>query len=579
MASGGRIVFQKTPIHHIMDTLRISTQLKVRQCSQCQGNTDSYCNTCKRDLCLQCKEKHVIDLDTIYHHVVIYREKFNYIPRQEICVKHPDRFYKKYCQSCELPICCRCLEHQKHQILDIRTAYQTKRQQHRQIINNIRNETLYSSLVLLAEIQTDIKKCPPQICHRQSLMSTKAQRLKYLIDTAVCDAKRRCRALLIDVKQQQKRKMNRHLTHIQNYEDIYEQSANKAVQFLLFIKTSRVPQIKDTPNIPQHLLLSLTEGFNLEDVSQLLRGNPEIETSTGKRQVEIYSFVKLTSTPVLHTSVCVEGARNVLHISRVMLDRVWVSYQFNLILTDTTGDTIHRLTEVTPFFTGIHTVNSSCELIYIDSDCNINKLSADNKAVTTLVESTSQWMPQCVYCSPSTGDLMTGMSKINTKTAKVTRYNSSGQHILTIQHDNKRRTLYRLPFYITENKNGDMIVSDSNRVVVTERGGRHRFFYTGPPSEPLLQPRGICTDALSHIMVCDPNTHTVHMIDKDGHFLSLLLTQQHGINIPWSLNYDDKTHLLWVGSALNNMVSVYRYIQTRYSLTDNPEEDEEIIKT
>ena len=280
----------------------LSTQYKVRHCSQCQGDTEFYCLTCKHDLCLLCKERHVMDLHTNHHDVVIYREKFSYIPRQEICVRHPDRIYEMFCQSCELSVCFQCLEHRKHQILDIRTAYQTKRQQHREIIYNIRSETLYNCRVLLAGIQTDIQTCPPQICHRQSQqMSTKAQRLKDLIDTVVCDTKTIYRDLLIARIQQQKRKMNRRLTHLQNYEDRYEQSANRVLQFLLFIKTRHVPQIKDTPNLPQHLLLSLTEGFNMEDVSQLLRGIPEIQLSTGNRQVGIDECVKLTSHQICET--------------------------------------------------------------------------------------------------------------------------------------------------------------------------------------------------------------------------------------------------------------------------------------
>ena len=143
---------------------------------------------------------------------------------------------------------------------------------------------------------------------------------------------------------------------------------------------------------------------------------------------------------------------------------------------------------------------------------------------------------------------------------KITRYNSTGQQVLTIQHNNTGHNLYSLPRYITENRNGDIIVSDWLRVVVTERGGRHRFSYTRPPSGSPLSPRGICTDALSHILVCDAITHTVQMIDKDGHFLSLLLTEQHGRYRPWGLNYDDKTHLLWVGSEFTDTVRVYIYI-------------------
>ncbi|XP_056007574.1 uncharacterized protein LOC130050824 [Ostrea edulis] len=539
-----------------------TTQCKLRQCSQCQGDTEFYCNTCKRDLCLQCKEKHVIDLHTKHHDVVIYREKFNCFPLRETCVRHPKRKYRMFCDQCNYSVCKCCTDHRTHALVDLRTAYQTKRQQHREIIDNIRSETLYNCRVLLTGIQTDIQTCPPQICHRQSQMSTKAQRLKDLIDTVVCDVKTRYRGLLIDRIQQQKRKMNRQLVHLQNYEDRYEQSANRAVQFLLFIKTSRVPQIKNSP-------------------SQLLSVITEIQMTTGKRQVGIDECVKLMSTPVLHTSVCVTGvSHGVFHISRVMSDRVWVSDFNNLILTDTTGDTIHRVTDITPLFRGVHTVNSSGELIYIDRKRNINKLSTDNKTVTRLIQRTSPWYPVCVCCSPSTGDLMVAMYNTDTKTGKVTRYNSSGQHILTIEHDNTGHTLYSQPLYITENNNGDIIVSDyinSKRgaVVVTERGGRHRFSYTEPPSGSSLRPLGICTDALSHILVCD--YYTVQMIDKDGHFLSLLLTQ-HGINIPYSLNYDDKTHLLWVGSWDTNTVSVYRYLQRRYSLTDYPDSVDEDSK-
>lgn len=66
-------------------------------------------------------------------------------------------------------------------------------------------------------------------------------------------------------------------------------------------------------------------------------------------------------------------------------------------------------------------------------------------------------------------------------------------------------------------------MSDSETVViVTDLGGTYRFSYTGQLLGSKLVPRGICTDALSHILVCDQITKTVLMIDRDGHFLSSL---------------------------------------------------------
>nr|XP_034310500.1 uncharacterized protein LOC117684045 [Crassostrea gigas] len=154
------------------------------------------------------------------------------------------------------------------------------------------------------------------------------------------------------------------------------------------------------------------------------------------------------------------------------------------------------------------------------------------------------------------------------RTGKVTRYNQSGQLTQTIHHDNTGLGLYSRPIYITENNNGDVLVSDAGAVVVTECGGRHRFSYTGHPSGSVLMPHGICTDVLSHILVCDDFSQTVQMLDRDGQFLSHLLIRPSGIIHPNSLSYDVNTHRLWVGSRDNNMVVVYRYITRQDALTD-----------
>eukprot|EP00105_Crassostrea_gigas_P037534 XP_019921682.1 PREDICTED: uncharacterized protein LOC105325719 [Crassostrea gigas] len=157
----------------------------------------------------------------------------------------------------------------------------------------------------------------------------------------------------------------------------------------------------------------------------------------------------------------------------------------------------------------------------------------------------------------------------NYRTGKVTRYNQSGQLIQSIQHDYTGRGLYRQPNYITENNNGDVVVRDymSGAVVVTERGGRHHFTYTGHSLGSGLESNGICTDALSHILVCDDTTRTVQMLDKNGQFLSHLLTESQEMGVPRSLSYDVNTHRLWVGSY-NNKVCVYRYITRQDALTD-----------
>ncbi|XP_065937207.1 uncharacterized protein [Magallana gigas] len=551
-----------------------SSPYGVNQCSKCPGDTAYHCVSCPCDLCPQCKENHVKDLQTIDHDVVSHRDKINYIPTQEICVRHPSHVYTKYCEPCQIPVCFHCRKHRTHRQLDVGTSYKTKRQQHRGTIHTIRSEALFYRPVLLTGIKADVKTCHTEFSPLQSEMLTKAQKLKDLIDYVVYDLlnnvlcdfdfKHRCK--------KQKIEMIRHIVRLRRYEHRYVQPAFtfSALQFLSFTKTA-LPQIHLTLHTSQ---LSMTESLNKEDVMESLSAIQI--TERGNRRVGNQCLLKLTSGAELHQSLTVTGVDGCFHISCVTSDRVWVSDWKNLMLTDTTGVPLHRVEDSWSGF-GLHTVNSESELIYIDRNSNINKLSKDMKTTTTFIETTdSTWEPRCVYWSPSTGDLLVGMYNNDTKTGKetgkVTRYNQSGQLTQTIQHNNTGRGLYSRPYYITENNNGDVVVSDlykdytSGAVVVTERGGRYRFSYTGHPSGSRLLPHGICTDALSHILVCDWITETVQMINKDGQFLSHLLTKSQEMGIPQSLSYDVNTHRLWVG--YNNKVCVYRYITRQHALTD-----------
>nr|XP_034319432.1 uncharacterized protein LOC105320016 [Crassostrea gigas] len=303
------------------------------------------------------------------------------------------------------------------------------------------------------------------------------------------------------------------------------------------------------------------------DVMESTNGIPT--TETGNQQQGNECLLKLMSPPELLHSLTVTGISCPVHISRVTSDRVWVVSDINIILTNTTGVPLHRLNDFCGLY-GLHTVNSESELIYIDRNYNINKLSKDMNTTTTFLKRTdTTWEPQCVFWSPPTGDLLVGMYRKEPVTGKVTRYNQSGQLTQTIQYDNTGLEMYSVPQYITENNNGNVVVSDSGAIVVTERGGRHRFTYTGHPTGSGLDPRGICTDALSHILVCDCRTNTVQILDKDGQFLSHLLKESENVD-PYSLCYDVNSYRLWVGSGSwdNNKVCVYRYIDIQDTMAD-----------
>ncbi|XP_062576437.1 uncharacterized protein LOC134238327 [Saccostrea cucullata] len=264
------------------------------------------------------------------------------------------------------------------------------------------------------------------------------------------------------------------------------------------------------------------------------------------------------SRAVRQRFIRVPGVSVVVHISHVTSDRVWISDKRNIVLTNTTGDILYHLTGIADLW-GVHTVNRDGELIYIDSEYNIHKLSIENNTNITFIKHTAPREAWSVFSSPTNGDLLVGMRHTYSKTGKVNRYNNAGQHIQTIQHNDSGEDLYLLPIYVTENRNGDVIVSDwkLGALVVTDREGRHRFSYKGQPGYS-LDPRGVCTDALSHILVCDTSAFAVELLDQDGNILSKVLTTQDGQRFQCGIGYDDRTQLLWVGSDFDNTVDIYR---------------------
>ncbi|XP_062569753.1 uncharacterized protein LOC134231798 [Saccostrea cucullata] len=340
------------------------------------------------------------------------------------------------------------------------------------------------------------------------------------------------------------------------------------VKFLLFIKKTHVPKRTE---LPANIKRDFNKEISIRCILELL---VEIKiTEAGKRQVRNENMLRLLKGAILNTKhVDVINLYHGGHISFVTSDRRWVSDGRSLILTSSKGNNLFHVFDVSEYYNvGVHTVNSEGELIYIDKDWNINKLSADNTTKSTLIKRTELWEPLCICHSSSTGDLLVMMrydtrnSAIPLSDVKVIRYSSTVQLIQSIQYQKTGEPLYHDPVYITENRNGDIVVSDSFKgVVVTDHNGKYRFTYTGQPLAPpsvSLIPHGICVDALLNILICGLLDHAIHYIDKDGHPLLILSTKEAGIFEPLGLGYDEKNHLVYFGSRKTNRLCVYRHIE------------------
>lgn len=506
-----------------------TAKYKVRCCSMCPGDVVYFCESCQCDLCPKCKEKHTKYLLTIDHNVVIYSEKFN--QEQEIYVRDPN---------------------------NVRTVCRIKQQQLERTIFTIRSEALFYRPVLLTDIKSDVKICLSECSKYQSELLSFDKKLKNCIDNSQSGFKFKHRCL------NQKMKMTIHLTRIQRYEQIYEQSAINPVQFLLLKKTACLCQINLAYHTSKH---AMTESLNKNDVKELL--TDIYITQKERRHSGNDRFLKLMPRPELHQSLRIPLVDCCSHIANVACDQVWGSDNLNFILTNANGEILHRFKGHCLYDSGFYTINNLSELIYIGFNLNIMKLSKNMETTTVFIETAEYLLePKCVFCSPLTGDVLVAMYILLDFTGAIFRFNQIGQLTQVIDHEEEKVVLTKEPRYITENNNRDIVVSYSAAVVGIDGGGRHRFSYRGHPSGAILDASGICTDALSHILVCDHITATVQMLDSDGQFLSYLPIMPLWVFIPMSLSYNTKTHRLWVGSKDTNTVNVYNYIAREECFTD-----------
>ncbi|XP_061192362.1 uncharacterized protein LOC133200592 [Saccostrea echinata] len=410
-------------------------------------------------------------------------------------------------------------------------------------------------------------------------MKTEGDSLKSLLDTVVSENMKQLdqieHSLLEDLKTQDKT-MDDYITYLNNLvKELHICLSSTEPQKLMSEKKPKIPSIPETtkPVTPR-----FTAGqYSKSDVTKLLGKIHVPNTKAEKREmIPMKSFYNTAMKPThkqmkedrkksdkkqtlsLSASVTkvrvfnVPGVDDVFHVSLDQSDRLWISNRYgNLVQTDLQGNVIQKI-KTSGGSEGYHTVTQDGDLIFTDQNKKvINRITQDNK-ITEFIK-TGYWIPLSIHSSYINGNLLVGMA------GKVTRYNKTGKELQNIQRDNKGQGLYKEPHYITENINGDICTSDYyNGVVVVNKSGQHRFSYTGQKSE--FHPYGICTDVLGHILVCDRISNAVDLLDQDGQFLSLLLTQQQGVEYPRSVCVDDENNL-YVGQYNTNTVTEHKYLK------------------
>ena len=541
----------------------------------CEENGQFYCNDCHQPMCEQCRNIHMNHPDTKTHEIVLYRHRKHELPVEK-CKLHPKRNLDIFCRECKFPLCSKCSttkEHKGHEFDDLEEIYTEKYALCQNEFSKIKKYFLPTSQGVKTDIEKDAIEIKNIMKSIRTSMKAEAKSLKILVDEVTTEnIKHTCtvETALLKMLKSQETTYDDYIAYLGNMSDKFQDYLSLSSQKLLFSETFKVQSIPDTfkPVSP----VFINGRFNKDDIIKLLgrvkvqNTEPErrkiqpmkevatYRTFTEKENSDMKKTLSLSSSVTYVRKYTVPGVDSACHASVDNSGRLWVSdWKGNLVQTDLQGNLLQKI-QTSNGSTGYHTVTQDMDLIYTDRDNKKVYRITPNRKIIEFIK-TGDWRPLSIHSSCINGDILVGMMK--DKEAKVTKYNKMGEEIQNIQKDNQGKELYSDPHYITENINGDICTSDYRKraVVVVNKSGQYRFSYKGQGSG--LCPCGICSDVLGHILVCDSSYCTVHLLDQDRGFLSIIFSKQQGIK---SLCVDNENNL-YVGQYGTNTVTVYKYLQ------------------
>ncbi|XP_062606099.1 uncharacterized protein LOC134267909 [Saccostrea cucullata] len=525
----------------------------------CRNFSEFYCNTCHQRICDNCKQRHLQQNNG--HEIVLYHERKRKLPSEK-CRIHPTQDIDVYCDDCQDPVCSICFEqhHSVHDKSDLEIIYNDILQQCKKGITEIWKAVIpeaKNNVELIGKKRENVKK---EIAKFRVYMTKRADELKKAVDSILNDNNKKLdeieNSVLNEMREQQK-KTEECIEYLEKMIADYEskipsikQKELMKFQLDISLATLKMPS-KSEPKLP---IFTLGKVNKQEIVKQFC----EIELGSSER------FMLSSVGKVSETTIQEPGT---FHLSPLPPNKFWATDNFrNLIQYDMEGNILQKISTSRIYIQdGNHTVTTEGELLYTEnSERIIFRVSSDMSTITHI--QTGSWIPGAIYSSPINRNILVGM--LTKSISKITRYNKEGRKLQDIEWDDKGQRLYQSALYITENINGDICASDykAKKVVVVTASGEYLFSYSGHHSQSEFRPTGICTDVLGHILVCNSyyslneNFSSVHLLDINGQFLSLLLTPEQCPPSPRALCIDDQ-HNLWVGELESSTVYVYKYLK------------------
>jgi hypothetical protein len=468
---------------------------------------------------------------TLRHDVVTFALKKSEVIHPE-CKRHKEQRCGLFCEQCDFPVCQECIlsgAHENHKVPQISEIHSSRKELIKRDSEEFKTNIAPVFKSIISELEEMLSHVVQKHGERQKLITEFKDRCHALVDRVIDRYLRESQKMETEDKESLQT-LKSEFEVLQSYiqatidENHSILSCNEFSKFTSY--TSRIGRFRYIPKrfqltVPPFKPGELTEQFLCQllgdipstiktDIPKQVLLSIQEQTSTGNEPKK-----KLMNEPEvlrrLQTSFqktfrvhCIPGT-----------DQFYVSGNSGIIKRmNSEGTQLEIIKTKSGFQPSDFTVTKEGHLAYTDWTIDIQK---DGNIECLII--LQGWIPRGI-CGTSTDELLVSMVSDKGQ-SKLVRYADSTVS-QEIQYSEAGKPLYSDPGFITENKNGDIVVSDcdTQTVVVVNKEGKFKFAYDGTiRTKKPFNPRGVTTDIMCHILIADRDNHVIHVIDQNGQFL------------------------------------------------------------
>lgn len=271
----------------------------------------------------------------------------------------------------------------------------------------------------------------------------------------------------------------------------------------------------------------------------------------------------LRESPEKCSDISISNVDDVTHISCVDSEFIWLDNKQWAMKIDYKGEILSKIGLGDIWGSASSTVDENGHLLFIKQHNKVMKVKANEEEPIEMLTVDYHLSILSVYYAKLRSEILLRIY-IQDGT-KIVRYNKNVEKISEIEyHKHDKSMVY--PLFLSENTNRDICIADNFdgrvRAFSDDDSGNLRQIYSYEGRSPHydFSPTGICNDLLGHVLVCNchKSNPSVHLLDINGRFLSMIIDGKKDVTDPWGLCANEGK--LYLSQKNCNVIKVFSYM-------------------